>query len=80
MPVGSARVHIACKDGRRLCAEVTDARGSLARPLSDADIETKLRACARDGSPNCDGEAVIEAVWMLEREADLGRLVKAMAG
>jgi 2-methylcitrate dehydratase PrpD len=80
MPVGAARVRIDCKDGRRFSALVTDARGSLARPLSDADIEAKLRACVRDGSPGCDSEAAIEAVWTLEREATLDRLVKAIAG
>jgi 2-methylcitrate dehydratase PrpD len=80
MPVGAARVRVDCKDGRRFSALVTDARGSLARPLSDADIEAKLRACVRDGSPGCDSEAAIEAVWTLEREATLDRLVKAIAG
>jgi 2-methylcitrate dehydratase PrpD len=80
MPVGAARVRIDCKDGRTFSIEVTDARGSLARPLSDADIETKLRACARDGSPSCDSEAVIEAVWTLEREATLSRLVASISG
>jgi hypothetical protein len=48
--------------------------------LSDADIEAKLRACVRDGSPGCDSEAVIDAVWTLEREASLTRLVVAISG
>jgi 2-methylcitrate dehydratase PrpD len=80
MPVGAARVRIDCSNGRKLSTEVTHARGSLARPLSDTEIEAKLRACVRDGSPGCDSEAVIEAVWTLEREATLGRLVKAISG
>jgi 2-methylcitrate dehydratase PrpD len=80
MPMGAARLRIDCHDGRALSIDVTDARGSLKRPLSDADIETKLRQCARDGSPDCDCERVIEAVWTLDREPDLGRLVAAMAG
>jgi 2-methylcitrate dehydratase PrpD len=80
MPVGAARVRIDGRDGRSLSMLVTDARGSLARPLSDADIEAKLRACVRDGSPDCDSGAVIEAVWTLEREATLDRLVRAISG
>jgi hypothetical protein len=52
----------------------------LKRPLRDADIEAKLRNCARDGSPECNSEAVIEAVWRLNREPSLGRLVEAMSG
>jgi 2-methylcitrate dehydratase PrpD len=80
MPVGAARVTIDCHDGRKLATEVTDARGSLKRPLSDAEIEAKLRNCTRDGSPACNSEAVIEAVWRLDREASLGRLVEAVSG
>jgi 2-methylcitrate dehydratase PrpD len=80
MPVGAARVTIECNDGRKLATEVIHARGSLKRPLSDKDIESKLRDCARDGSPACNSEAVIEAVWTLDREPDLGRLVQAMSG
>jgi 2-methylcitrate dehydratase PrpD len=80
MPVGAARVRIDCVDGRAFSTEVTDARGSLARPLSDADIEQKLRDCARDGFSGRDSEHVIEAVWTLEREANLGALVAAISG
>jgi 2-methylcitrate dehydratase PrpD len=80
MPVGAARVCIECVDGRTVSAEVTDARGSLARPLSDADIEAKLRACVREGSQGVDGDAVIEAVWGLEGQPSLTRLVKAIVG
>ncbi|MDB5519454.1 MAG: hypothetical protein JWQ17_6212 [Tardiphaga sp.] len=80
MPVGAARVRIDGKDGRSFSTLVTDARGSLARPLSDADIEAKLRACVRDCSPGCDSEAVIDAVWTLEHEASLTRLVVAISG
>jgi 2-methylcitrate dehydratase PrpD len=80
MPMGAARLRIDCNDGRALSIVVTDARGSLKRPLSDADIENKLRHCTRAGSPDCDCERVIEAVWTLDREPDLGRLVAAIAG
>ena len=80
MPIGAARIRIDCVDGRQLSMEVSDARGSLARPLSDADIEKKLRDCVREGSPECDSDAVIAAVWALEREPTLERLVKAISG
>jgi len=80
LPVGAARVRIDCIDGRSFSAEVTDARGSLARPLSDSDIEAKLRACVREGSQGVDGDAVIEAVWELEGQPSLTRLVRALVG
>jgi 2-methylcitrate dehydratase PrpD len=80
MPVGAARLRIERNDGRQFSTEVTDARGSLARPLSDAELEAKLRQCARDGAPERSADAVIEAVWTLDRQADLGRLVAVMSG
>ena len=79
LPVSAARVVIDCTDGRRLSATVIDARGSLARPMSDAEIEAKVRGEARRGSPGCDVERVIAAVWGLDQEGGMGRLTEAMA-
>jgi len=43
------------------------ARGSLADPLSDADIENKLRECIHTGGNSCDPDKLMEAVWRLEQ-------------
>ncbi|MDB5564950.1 MAG: hypothetical protein JWP84_1516 [Tardiphaga sp.] len=80
MPVGAARVSIACRDGRKLSAEVAEARGGLGRPLSDADIEAKFRDLARMGSPGIDSTRAIEAIRALEQAADLRGLVSALSG
>jgi len=56
------------------------ARGSLANPLSDGDIETKLRDCARSGEAKCDPERLIEAVWRLETLPDIAPLVRSSSG
>jgi hypothetical protein len=56
------------------------ARGSLAAPLSDADIEAKLRECARSGEARCDPERLIEAVWRLETLPDIAPLVNSFSG
>jgi len=80
MPVGAARVDVTLVDGRTLSQTVASARGSLERPLSDADIEAKLRRLAAGGGTDCDADRVIEAVWTLDRDhAGLDRLLAALA-
>jgi hypothetical protein len=49
LPDGAARVIIHLASGETLSETVMAARGSLADPLSDLDIEAKLRECARLG-------------------------------
>src|SRR5260221_13093 len=44
LPDGAARVELELRSGERLEEIVMNARGSLADPLSDAGIESKLRA------------------------------------
>ena len=80
LPDGAARVSIRTRSGKILSEEVMSARGSLAAPLSDADIETKLRECARSGEARCDPERLIEAVWRLETLPDIAPLVKSSSG
>jgi hypothetical protein len=56
------------------------ARGSLARPLSDAEIEDKLREAVRAGGTRCDPERVIGAAWRVEEPGGLARLLAAASG
>jgi 2-methylcitrate dehydratase PrpD len=80
LPDGAARVSIRTRSGNILVEEVMSARGSLANPLSDRDIETKLRECARSGEARCDPERLIEAVWRLETLSDIAPLVRSSSG
>lgn len=75
MPDGAARVVIRLKSGRLLSETVTAPRGSLSDPLSDADLEAKLRDGLRQSGSRWDGERVIEAIWRLERLADMSGLL-----
>lgn len=76
MPVGAARIAICMSDGTRLERKVEHARGSLEKPLSDAEIEEKLRALAAYGCPGLDPAPLIEAVWSIERMADIREVVR----
>jgi len=80
LPDGAARVDIQLLSGEKLGETVMAARGSLADPLSDADIEAKLRAGLRLGGADWDGEAVIDAVWRLDTLADISVLMSMPRG
>ena len=76
-PDGAARVTIQLTSGKTLSATVMEARGSLADPLSDRDIEAKLRDCARLSGTDCDIDRVIDDVWHLDTLADVSSLMRA---
>jgi 2-methylcitrate dehydratase PrpD len=77
LPDGAARVELQLRSGERLEETVMEARGSLAEPLSDADIEAKLRAGLTLGGSDWDGDGIIEAVWRLDELADVSSLMTA---
>jgi hypothetical protein len=56
------------------------ARGSLADPLSDRDIEAKLRACARLGGTAWNTATIIKDVWQLDALADVSSLMDSHQG
>ncbi len=72
----AARVRIRLKDGRVLERFVAHALGSLARPMTDRDLEDKFRAlCA----PILDAGAIaglLEACWGFEQSPDAGALAR----
>ena len=75
LPRGAARVDVTLRDGRVICATVLDPRGSTAHPLSDEQIETKVRDLAKQGAPTCDVNAIIEAVRCLDAADDVRSLM-----
>jgi hypothetical protein len=52
------------------------AKGSLADPLSDRDIEAKLRDCAWLGGTDWDIDRIIDDVWRLDTLADVSGLMR----
>ena len=75
-PVEAAHVTITLADGRALTSSVAQGRGTPQRPMSDADIEAKVRALARHGCPGLDPARLIDAVWSLDRAADAGAIMR----
>ena len=74
---GAARVTIQLASGETFSEIVMAAKGSLADPLSDRDIEAKLRDCARLGESNWDIDRIIDGVWRLDTLADVSSLMRA---
>jgi 2-methylcitrate dehydratase PrpD len=71
MPVGAARVAVRLDGGRELAAVVEHARGSLERPLTDAELEQKLITLAAHGCPKLDVGPLVEAMWSVESFSDV---------
>ena len=56
---------------------VMAARGSLTKPLSDGDIEAKLRDCSGRGGTAWNATTLVEDVWRLDNLDDASRLMTA---
>ena len=72
----AADVVIILRDGARHHAFVPHALGSLARPLSDTDLENKFRALVEWGFSTCNAYDVIELVWSFDNINDAASLAR----
>jgi 2-methylcitrate dehydratase PrpD len=70
----AADVDITTADGKLHKLSQAAARGSDVNPMSDADLEAKLRTAAAGWEPRYDAGPLISAVWALERSADVSAL------
>ena len=70
----AAAVEITTADGKTHKLSTKAARGSDANPMSDKDLEDKLRDAAADWNPRHDVAPLIEAVWALDRSEDVSKL------
>jgi len=80
IPIDAARVHIAFDDSPEQTCEVDHATGSLARPLSDSQLESKVRELARWRGWQGSVERLLETVWQLERAPDSGVIMRLLCG
>lgn len=71
MAVGTAKVAVRLNDGREFQAAIEHARGSLSRPLTDAELEQKLVSLAAYGCPKLDTAPLVDAIWSIENMNDV---------
>jgi 2-methylcitrate dehydratase PrpD len=77
-PRGAATAIVRTHDGRVLTKTVTHAKGSTADPLTDAEIEAKLRDLAHQGGFTGPVDDVIASVWRLDALANIAPFVTAL--
>jgi 2-methylcitrate dehydratase PrpD len=78
IPVETAFVTVQTTDDCRFECHVARSRGTMARPMSDAELEAKFRSLAEYGAPTLDAERLIAAIWAIDDEHDVARSVKMM--
>ena len=78
--VEAATVRLHLRGGQALEVAIDIARGARGRPLSDQDIENKVRTLCEYGGSGCDPEPLIEAVWSMDRATDVGQLMQRVVG
>jgi 2-methylcitrate dehydratase PrpD len=78
--VDAAKVVLKIAGGQSIEILIETARGAVARPLSDRDLEDKVRALCTYGKSGIDPEPLIQAVWGVEKSEDVGQLMRLVAG
>jgi 2-methylcitrate dehydratase PrpD len=79
VPVESAIVMLHLAGGISHREHVRDGRGTPGRPMTDDELDTKVRGLASFGAPFADADALITAFRGIEREADAGRILRLAA-
>jgi len=70
----AAAIEITTADGRTHKLSQTAARGSDANPMSDEDLEQKLRTAGAGWNSRHDLAPLIDAIWTLDQSADVSKL------
>src|SRR4051812_391874 len=73
----AAHISIKLKDGRVLKKHVEHAIGSLARPMTDHDLEGKFRKFAKGILLSGETDALIKLCWALDTLKDAGEIARA---
>jgi 2-methylcitrate dehydratase PrpD len=73
----AANITIRLRDGRTIEKKIEHAIGSLARPMSDADIEAKFRGLAAGVLSSAATNALIGLCWSIERLKDAAGVARA---
>ena len=72
----SAEVQLA--DGRVLSAQVQHCRGSVARPLSDKELEEKLLMQAKNVISDATAQGIIDLCWDIENVNNIGAEIRIL--
>ena len=76
----AATVTVKLDDGRSFTRSVSHNKGTPDHPMTDDEIETKFLDLATERLGSGDARRVAEMCWNLERQDDLGAIVRLCAG
>lgn len=76
LPVGAAVLALELSDGTVRSCRIDQARGDSDRPMSDREIEDKLRTLAAWGAPSVSIDPLIHRLWGLTECENAGSLAK----
>ncbi len=77
LAVQAAQVRLVLRSGRTVSRRVDAPRGSPGTPLSDAELEAKLRELAAYGASGIATQPLLDALWGLEQAADAAAPMRA---
>jgi 2-methylcitrate dehydratase PrpD len=80
LPKDAATVTMRLSDGRSPTRTISHNKGTPDRPMTDDEIEAKFMGLATDRLGDDDARRVVEMCWNLEREGDVGAIVKLCGG
>jgi 2-methylcitrate dehydratase PrpD len=75
-PVESAQVVVVLHSGEIVSRRIHAARGSLAAPLADVELASKLRELAAFGGSGIAPQPLIDALWRFDSETDAAALMR----
>ncbi len=70
------RIEITTKQGERHVEAASYPKGHAKNPMTEAEVEEKFRALCRGSMPAERSEALLNAVWALDRARDVGELLE----
>jgi 2-methylcitrate dehydratase PrpD len=76
VPVESALVTLRLDDGTTLTEHVRHGRGTPGRPMSEDELDAKVRGLAAFGAPDVDAAGLIARFRAIEDETDVARIVR----
>jgi hypothetical protein len=80
LPVGAATVTVWTRSGETFEATVEPARGSIEKPLSDAELEAKVHELASWYLPQTDMAQLLDMLWQLQDMATIHPLMGLVSG
>jgi 2-methylcitrate dehydratase PrpD len=78
VPVESAILTLRLDDGTSFTEHVRHGRGTPDRPMSDGELDAKVRELMAAGAPQIDAPGLIAAIRAIEGAADVARIVRMM--